>query len=1317
MVTFTEAFTVETGSKITSAQMNNLARAFNDRLTSGVGDPSWRLWFKVHSLTRNIVDDADAPADEWLATYMHAPNDATLGFDPNIYNPMVHFVQGGAVVSDESRLDVIPTAPYTNQADLWELAKYQRGASVLEFGLEASPSLAAARSHQALIDVERMRLAGSPYGVDTVSGNYPVYLKGYGGVMPIPPSLTCGSPPVYDDEEGEDVPGPSTTGYWYTFTNMDNTASYISYTSCQYQAGTMDIDEDGVQSIAYGDKEFIVYKWNGNVERLPYANWRFGPNYGQTGLWKTDQSCIEPFMQQYASNFRGTESERATDNYGVKDKAFDFQRFLSTQYYLAPALGYTNEDHDAVFLTVVSASAEDNYHDDDYYSGSALYFYGAPDAFDGYFDIPSGYCVAGWKIFSSLTSSVSLLFNMKAVDNENNEHPEYSADVYDVTLPAGENTSYTLHVVPENPYTASFAGVPRLRVYTKNTIHADSGLERVEIDFLVLERRKPRIEDAYTLLRVGTTNGDGSSLDGIGGQVSAKDIETHYFSAGGLAGTGNAVPLQLELNTNPWYETLRKTIKDRVRLIKRNLPTGAPAIKGYAVEDGKTVLWFNRFCTIGGVDLDLFDGIVPSLTPVSTNDIQDGVTYRVSGSAITYAGTFYNDGETFTGLDGVNTFTGSGEVYQHEGIVSTAPRHGFTNEWQMFMSFNATKLSGPFAPEEWDKIGFLQNRCHFLGSQIYFEPLCYHAAYGYCPAEGAPLVTAPSAHNYWNRINANDAYIEDNRRSFFTSCPMYPPDYRVDSATYDKDTGEVKIRFTTRFANCGTGSNIAREDGPNACSDEPYRTDENAIRQYLWSKDESGSQCQLMIGDCAELFASDTYGSCHPRFYFTKLFPYVRVDKPQDNDTKESSDTRCIANELQWMTFALSAICEGYIDVPGLDSINITECPDRPPQYRFENLMAQVPGHNWTMGIMPEYATGSAVREDRAQGYGPFANTVMYTSHFNRLAGAINLLRTVPLEIPWAYQHRTRVFEYYRAWPNFESIYPDQQPGPCTGSNATTITTNVHPCCTDVGGDQPGVGRCDAENLNIPEGWMYGTIVGDFPDQDDTGLVERSSANDLLWRNGFQLGSFANTGIATSLCDTVGAGQVRLRLSCASGSTDFNYTLGTLWSYNEVRIIPVESSSVWYAIPDSLKDNVYHDAFILGQQVHTEEYKVPHYNTSSGFAGIECGDEFCCRWPQDYYPLTIQHPYTQSVKCRLVGVSDGVLLSLRQDALGVGNGGGFGAYLCPGSFDAFMDTSVSVAGGGSNIACGAGGSMKYLEFNPVTDAFSAIRIPLTSSVS
>src|ERR1041385_2551360 len=56
MITFTRAPTVAVGDPITSTQLAKIAAAFNDRLRSGLGDPTFRLiyyWLSLFRQARN----------------------------------------------------------------------------------------------------------------------------------------------------------------------------------------------------------------------------------------------------------------------------------------------------------------------------------------------------------------------------------------------------------------------------------------------------------------------------------------------------------------------------------------------------------------------------------------------------------------------------------------------------------------------------------------------------------------------------------------------------------------------------------------------------------------------------------------------------------------------------------------------------------------------------------------------------------------------------------------------------------------------------------------------------------------------------------------------------------------------------------------------------------------------------------------------------------------------------------------------------------------------------------------------------------------
>jgi hypothetical protein len=1391
MMTYTEAPTVSSGSGITSAQYNTLATAFNQRLTYGPGDVPWRLWFKVWGLARQIVDDVGSPNDEWLHSYLNVGEEHELAFEPNINNPLIRFVQGGYDAESELRYNDVPVAEFTSSAALWELAKLQRGAIDFDLEIEASPSLAAARSFRPVVEFDRMH----HWSTVTETLETPLWQYGYGGHMPFPPATAiCSGEPVYDPDTFEWNPGVGYYGYNITFKNLSGGAD-VTYSTCKYNQGSMVPNGNGVYRVSRLENGYLVHFYGSGSQYLPYKDYQYGPHYGTTVLQHTDQEVIEPVMQKYASDFgRGTDAERADENYKVKNVGFNFQRFFNNQYYLAPALAEDLAGREVT--TYVSEEGSFSIGSPLYNQNEEEYWYppvggisytiekvvidalvgpGLPHRFGIYVNdsttlvatvqmtydeegelIPNVYypgvvvtenvsvrCLDEYTstnrvqiaitlkpILSEVTSVYPNFTNTNAemvpgdflIDSNEETYKDVPTpnmwavigvrvDVGSIesSLGAYNQSSVRLSFMDQDlsqvtpiqkaistngSYVYMFPNATswnQLRVKTDSYIHPNT---TITVEYAVVMKMKPRIEDAYVMLRLGTTDSDGLSLDGIGKNDSAKEIEKNYFNAGALCGTGETIPIQTSLSSNPWYQTARKMIHDRLRLVKRNHPDTSQAIKGYAVESGKTVLWFDRYFTISGETFDMFDGIAPPTESITT--IQDGYVYKVSGSAVTYSGSTYNHGDTFVGVDGIEAFSGSGIVKQHEGIVDRAPRRGFTNEWIMFLTFCGTKLSGPFAPEEWDKVGFLQNRCHFLSAGMQFSDLCGHAAYSQCPSSGAPLVTAPSMHNYYDFLNDISGYSNAVKDRFYKSCQLYQAPYQIESATYDETTGEVRLQFTGRFQTATGSADINRASGAASCNTELYRTDENGVREYLYSQEPSGSQCTLLAGDVAELYGSDTYGSCHPRFYFTKLHPYVRVDLPSDNNTAEPQyDTRCIADEMQWMTFALSAMCEGFIDVEGAQAAPTSACPDRPPHYRFENLMRQTNG-SITMGFMPETANDLYVRQDRPNGFGPFANSKMYADQFNRLALAVNKLEYVPMEVPWPYEKKFVQYDQFEPWPFTLAACSEDDPG---GTDCTTGSFAT-----------PGAACASSGSFFEPEGAAYATIYGPYDPPAPAGTLTNSSS----WTPGFSVDAGSSCGIGTVVCDAIGAGQHKVRLMC--GDDGFTFVRHTTYWWYETRI--AATASAWNVVPDALRQNVEMHTNMLGIITHQESYLTAHLTGSPppGAFQVECGGEFGFQWNDSCTPLYYTTNTTTVASCRFFELSDSdQVINMRRELFGSGSDGA-GEHLCPGGHDAWAATSAPIHAGGSNISCGAGGSYKSLDFTPITEAFVAVRIPVTSSL-
>lgn len=57
----------ENGEKIFAEKYNKLARAFNDRLSYGIGDTTWRIFFYAHSMFRSMVLPKFGSGDKWAA--------------------------------------------------------------------------------------------------------------------------------------------------------------------------------------------------------------------------------------------------------------------------------------------------------------------------------------------------------------------------------------------------------------------------------------------------------------------------------------------------------------------------------------------------------------------------------------------------------------------------------------------------------------------------------------------------------------------------------------------------------------------------------------------------------------------------------------------------------------------------------------------------------------------------------------------------------------------------------------------------------------------------------------------------------------------------------------------------------------------------------------------------------------------------------------------------------------------------------------------------------------------------------------------------
>lgn len=1016
---YTKAPTVSVGSAITSGQYNKLADAFNDRLQGGVADPTWRLFWYSHALLRGMrnpdASRTNYPAeDETWKFYNHIAHDAGLDWPVapagtpegiNVVNPLGAFVFGqepslydepGRMnwdASEQTGIDLDP-APST-PLDFWELGKNQRGVTdSTGSDLTLAYALVAAQSHGRI-----------PVGSNSF------YLKGYGGFFSSA-SLDA-TTPLCNDNYNLDI-RPS-------FRNIDE-AKDCNYLTCPEDSQSGDADCPGLakplRGWSQGFTSYLLYHWDGTITHLPFDNFFEGPYTDNAILRRQHSEQLQQTLNKFVSEFRGTTAQRQASDYEIFGTGFDFQKFLTTQYYLAPAYGEP---------TGYDGALEAIYPQFDWPAGSPAGTFGTYNASTTY-AIHSGFVLAG-AIAVGDPITADKRFEIYLDDEL----------LTTLTITTGSDEADFWFEVPA-------AGTVKIKCLDAI---AASG-EDVFVEIAEILAYKPDVNDAYTVLRMATVN-DPSGADGLGtDETDPVDISDDYSAHGMIYNpTHTEIRAQTTMNKNPIWETARRMINERQRMVERN------NLEGYEVSGGKSILYYDRNPR-GLSSLDLFDGIAPSTAAIASGDIRPGVKYKVTlggGEDVTYDGTTYStDGDEFTGVYGETDYTetGSPTVKESEIIIATAPEQGETNEWLMFMSTVAyeDRESSVFKPEAYgDILGFLHDRCTFLSkcwsqNVTKFNEIRQHVAYG-----AKPLLRTenPPGYRYLEHSDAscqweatgNNLIQPDNGAcdptdvdcfgsiNHYRSCQVYPPDYKVESVTLTA-SGQVKVTLTGRLqtddaAPASISNTLASWTSAISTittTGDGYRTDEMAVLEYL-KYDSDGTHCTLRPGDISPdadttsgYWAGDFNGSCFPRFYFTKLIPKVYED---GNFTLQDTDTRATVDNMLWMEYVLRAICEGYVDKQSTIDQLCEQCtgvfPDPCPtnrrlyDYTWETLNNQATGGRWLYFLPLE------IRDDGQRGHGPLPNTLMYANHFNQIALAVNLLQRARFDLPTFFEKRDLVYE------------------------------------------------------------------------------------------------------------------------------------------------------------------------------------------------------------------------------------------------------------------------------------------------------------------
>ena len=597
--------------------------------------------------------------------------------------------------------------------------------------------------------------------------------------------------------------------------------------------------------------------------------------------------------------------------------------------------------------------------------------------------------------------------------------------LHTITVTPGEGKLW----FPSSPFTPN-----ALRVRLASSLKFKSGSGSLSFEFTELMTYKPGINDLALFLRVATVSN--GTPDGVGtDETEAKTLSDSYVKKGccwNIQGKGDVDPKLAEVNRSAIWDAARRLSK-MVRLVRR-----FEMVPQYAVEGGKSILWFRRHInTVVGAP-DAWDGVGPAIDRVVSGDIREGVTYRCrTTTGAIYNRATYGKDQSFVGVGGVTEY--HGECWEDDGIALVAPPGGYSSRWLLgvemkpYKDRDDTSIWKPDAVADYFPI---LNRCHLDALDIGLDKMTNsHFAYGQTAGGRVHFPESPSGYNYadlqtpyFGAINANgincdplDTVCIEDRLNFYKSCRVYEPDVEIESVQWESGTGNeevLKVTLTGRLHHCDTAPDAISED-PSGwvvadIQGEPYRSIENGIREYILSQT-SGTVPVLKIGDQAAtgslVSPSDIWGSIFPTFRLTKLVPEPYVDglytplSPRKTHFEHDPFTQ--------MELYLRAMCEGYVDGQTSKDYACSHGIESLFDFTWSSFCLQTTGNRW----FNTFEWADII--DNREGHGPLPNTEAKASIFNQFALAVNSLDTVRVMIPCLMEKRLVqdvVLEYVKAY-------------------------------------------------------------------------------------------------------------------------------------------------------------------------------------------------------------------------------------------------------------------------------------------------------------
>lgn len=1053
MLTFQEALLATPFEPLSHRHVASLADAWNDRLRSGLGDCAWRFHFWMHGAVKALrnPDDLLFPSLlEYFEAYQMYESGDLIAWplagpgDPegiNTNNPLGGFTYGNEGASLDNETDRLGIAmdvggePPASVADFWALHCAQAGWIDPDTGIGSAPAVEAARK----------------FGSIAYSLRSP-HLKGYGGYLAGPEEVVI------------------TEGEFLNYRFFSNNTGAHPHKSYPFNDGTITWVAAYITEDAYNFYVVLVDATNSDTEAtdiLPKSVYSSGargtspvlPGYdGDPLMSKVSGQQLGQVLSQFASDFRGSirkdapelglvppcsvgRSELTANPTGggaylspSHPGVFDFQQFGCRQYVLAPSRNSTTrpkfhvdapgtDPYTVVADTVLEISPGITAH-----------------------GLHASCCLAA--IYVKTTALASGCTISARIDG-----------VAVLTAAVTPDVPAVILTLPDPPDGSAVT----VTVDDDVTFTGSSG--KIEVEISELLRYKPDLSDAYLVLRLGSgTVPSGDEMNGSGvDEADARKISENLWARACVTNLHG----ETELPATPDSAINQNAVIDAFRRMSRVIRVVPPGmLVDYEVDSaGRSVLYFKRVTIGTGSESS-------SATEVFTGGLVAGGTYEVRGSVgygnrVEYNGNDYLKDERFTpafdvdeatlldefttygdatlwfiprglmdagGKDGMGAHVGM-ETFRGiaDEIVHLAPPHGQTNEWLLEMGSCGYRnsYSSAWKPEVLAYWVGQHNRAGFMAPEIAKdEALLNQVAYGQSMGNwGNMTCEMPSGFNYvrlsgsfYGGTHLNQYADEDAATVnplFFKSCPIYQKPCEVEDAIYITESGQNRVKVTltgrlqsTHGETSGAPATIARGFGYDPSS-EPYRTDENAILEYLRGVLRGGSgNASVKVGDHAVNSLVDTlgqppYGSVVPKFFLSKLVPIPFLDS---NDDADPTDTVAWHDSLAQCRMLTEACCGGFVDAQFSADTACARNAGRLYMFNYENLCQQAFGHN-RIGCFPDTSTAYIptleTRPDNPFYLGPLPNTYISAGVFNQLAKSVNLLTAVPIYCPSKFETRT----------------------------------------------------------------------------------------------------------------------------------------------------------------------------------------------------------------------------------------------------------------------------------------------------------------------